>query len=166
MEVLKVEKANNLLGNDSPANLNRRAQQIRKILQNQAVRYVLFGGCTTAVNLLCFWLMRMCHASLNLANFLSIAAAVLFAYAVNKTYVFQARPANWKEQLQLFWKFIGARGLTMFIEMVGVWLLVDVCRIYDMLGKINVQVVVLILNYIFSRFLVFSSVLRSTKKGE
>lgn len=134
--------------------------RLEKILQNQAVRYIFFGGCTTAVNLLCFWLMRILHLPLNLANFLSIVTAVLFAYAVNKTYVFQVQPANWKEQLQLFCKFIGARGLTMLIEMIGVWLLVDVCQMYDMLGKMIVQVVVLVLNYLFSRFLVFS------KKGE
>ena len=48
----------------------------------------------------------------------------------------------------------------MLIEMIGVWLLVDVCQMYDMLGKMIVQVVVLVLNYLFSRFLVFS------KKGE
>lgn len=134
--------------------------RLGKILQNQAIRYLFFGSCTTAVNLLCFWFMRMLHVPLNLANFLSIVTAVLFAYAVNKTYVFQMQPANWKEQLQLFCKFIGARGLTMLIEMIGVWLLVDVCQMYDMLGKMIVQVVVLVLNYLFSRFLVFS------KKGE
>lgn len=134
--------------------------RLEKILQSQAVRYIFFGGCTTAVNLLCFWLMRILHLPLNLANFLSIVTAVLFAYAVNKTYVFQMQPTNWKEQLQLFCKFIGARGLTMLIEMIGVWLLVDVCQMYDMLGKMIVQVVVLVLNYLFSRFLVFS------KKGE
>ena len=130
--------------------------RLGKILQTQAVRYLFFGGCTTAVNLLCFWLMRMLHVPLHFANFLSIITAVLFAYAVNKTYVFQVQPANWKEQLQLFCKFIGARGLTMLIEMIGVWLLVDVCQMYDMLGKMIVQVVVLVLNYLFSRFLVFS----------
>ena len=134
--------------------------RLEKILQSQAVRYIFFGGCTTAVNLLCFWLMRMLHLPLNLANFLSIITAVLFAYAVNKTYVFQMQPTNWKKQLQLFCKFIGARGLTMLIEMIGVWLLVGVCQMYDMLGKMIVQVVVLVLNYLFSRFLVFS------KKGE
>ena len=134
--------------------------RLEKILQSQAVRYIFFGGCTTAVNLLCFWLMRILHLPLNLANFLSIVTAVLFAYAVNKTYVFQMQPTNWKKQLQLFCKFIGARGLTMLIEMIGVWLLVDVCQMYDMLGKMIIQVVVLVLNYLLSRFLVFS------KKGE
>ena len=82
--------------------------------------------------------------------------AVLFAYVVNARLVFQAKPETAREKLQAFVKFVGARALTMIIELGGVWLLVEQIKLDDMLGKFLTQFVVLILNYVFSKFFVFA----------
>ena len=58
---------------------------------NDVVRYVFFGGCTTLVNLVCFYILwNLCHLNLNIANVISIIAAIIFAYIVNSKYVYPA----------------------------------------------------------------------------
>lgn len=82
--------------------------------------------------------------------------AVLFAYVVNARFVFQARPETVIEELRAFVKFVGARALTMLVELGGVWLLVEQIKLDDMFGKFLTQFVVLVLNYAFSKLFVFT----------
>lgn len=125
--------------------------------QNDVVRYVFFGGCTTLVNLVCFFVLRKCRVELNIANLISIITAILFAYVVNSRYVFQDKCETFKDHIRPFCKFISARLVTMVIEVGGVWLLVEVCKMNDMAGKFITQFIVLALNYIFSKFFVFTT---------
>lgn len=128
---------------------------IKKLYSSSVIRYVFFGGCTTLVNLISFYILRRAGVEINISNLISIILAVLFAYVVNAKFVFQAKPANMREELQAFGKFIGARAFTMIIELGGVWLLVEQIGMNDMIGKFIIQFVVLVLNYIFSKFFVF-----------
>lgn len=125
--------------------------------QNDVIRYVFFGGCTTLVNLVCFFVLRKCRVELNIANLISIITAILFAYVVNSRYVFQDKCETFKNHIRPFCKFISARLVTMVIEVGGVWLLVEVCKMNDMAGKFITQFIVLALNYIFSKFFVFTT---------
>ena len=124
--------------------------------QNDVIRYVFFGGCTTLVNLVCFFVLRKCRVELNIANLISIITAILFAYVVNSRFVFQDKCETFKDHIRPFWKFISARLVTMVIEVGGVWLLVEVCKMNDMAGKFITQFIVLALNYIFSKFFFFT----------
>ena len=130
---------------------------IEKLYGNSVVRYVFFGGCTTLVNLVSFYILRKLKVELNTANIISIILAILFAYVVNSKYVFQDKCDSLKAHIQPFCKFIGARPVTMVIEVGGVWLLVSVIGMGDMIGKFLTQFIVLILNYIFSKFFVFTT---------
>ena len=130
---------------------------IKKLYQNDVVRYVFFGGCTTMVNLVSFYILRKAGTELNTANLISIIIAILFAYVVNSKYVFQDKCETLKDHIKPLGKFIGARLATMVIEVGGVWLLVEQLHMNDMLGKFATQFVVLVLNYILSKFLVFTT---------
>ena len=130
---------------------------IKKLYKNDVVRYVFFGGCTTMVNLVSFYILRKAGTELNTANLISIILAILFAYVVNSKYVFQDKCETLKDHIKPFGKFIGARLATMVIEVGGVWLLVEQLHMNDMLGKFATQFVVLVLNDIFSKFLVFTT---------
>lgn len=130
---------------------------ILQFYQNDVTRYVFFGGCTTLVNLVCFFVLRKCRVELNIANLISIITAILFAYVVNSRYVFQDKCETFKDHIRPFCKFISARLVTMVIEVGGVWLLVEVCKMNDMAGKFITQFIVLALNYIFSKFFVFTT---------
>lgn len=129
---------------------------IKKLFKNQAVRYIFFGGCTTMVNLSSYAVFRyVCGIDITIANFLAISLSILFAYVVNKLFVFESKTRGPKELLVEAGQFICMRLSTMFIEIFGVVLMCCVWGIQDMIAKLLIQVVVLILNYIFSKCFVF-----------
>lgn len=131
-------------------------KQILDFLNNRIVKYVLFGGLTTLVNLVSYYLFRrILGLTITPANILSVSIAIVFAYIVNSKYVFESVASGLREKVTEFFKFIGARLSTMVIEVGGVWLLAEVIGIDDMIGKIITQVIVLVLNYVFSKVIVF-----------
>ena len=101
-----------------------------KCYNNDILRYIFWGGCTTLVNLISFYILRKCHLGLNTANVFSIILAILFAYA---------------------------RLVSMVVEVGGVWLLVEVMGLNDMIGKFITQFIVMALNYLFSKFFIFTT---------
>ena len=130
---------------------------VKKLFAHDVVRYVFFGGCTTVVNLVSFFILRQVGVQRDVANVISIILAILFAYVVNSKYVFQDKCDTLKDHIQPFLKFISARLVTMVIEVFGVWFFAEIMHMNDMVGKLITQFVVMALNYIFSKFLVFTS---------
>ena len=128
-----------------------------KMYENDVIRYIFWGGCTTLVNLVSFYLMRIAGLPLMAANIISIILAILFAYVVNSRFVFHDSCETLKDHIQPFVKFISARLVTMVIEVGGVWLLAVVMGFHDMVAKFCTQFLVLVLNYIFSKFLIFTT---------
>lgn len=132
-------------------------QKLYDIFNTEAMRYIIVGGCTTLVNLLVFTLLcKVIHMEVNLSNVISVITAILFAYVTNKIFVFRSHCDSLKELSVEFGKFIGARLLTMVIEVGGVFVLFDMIGQDEMIAKLETQVVVLIGNYIISKFLVFT----------
>ena len=130
---------------------------ILKMYENDVIRYIFWGGCTTLVNLVSFYLMRIAGLPLMAANIISIILAILFAYVVNSRFVFHDSCETLKDHIQPFVKFISARLVTMVIEVGGVWLLAVVMGFHDIVAKFCTQFLVLVLNYIFSKFLIFTT---------
>ena len=130
---------------------------ILKMYENDVIRYIFWGGCTTLVNLVSFYLMRIAGLPLMAANIISNILAILFAYVVNSRFVFHDSCETLKDHIQPFVKFISARLVTMVIEVGGVWLLAVVMGFHDMVAKFCTQFLVLVLNYIFSKFLIFTT---------
>ena len=133
--------------------------------ENDILRYLFFGGVTTLVNIVVFYGLRKLGVNLNVANFISIVCAVLFAYVVNSLFVFRDKCETLKDHIRPFFKFVGARIATMVIEMGGVWLIVEKLQYPDMAGKLVTQVIVVILNYVFSKFLVFTGDKKDSGRG-
>ncbi len=123
-----------------------------------AVRYVFFGGCTTLVNLVSFWLLRrFSPLGLNGANVVSIFLAIVFAFFVNSGLVFHSKAQGISRKILEFLKFFGGRLTTMLIEVAGVWLLAEVLHLEEFLAKFATQFMVLVLNFFISKYLVFQS---------
>ena len=91
------------------------------------------------------------NVSYKISTILSWILAVLFAYFINKIYVFNKSE---KDKIE-FLKFIISRLLSLLIEFITMIILVDIFIINDRLSKLIVQVIVFILNYVFSKFIVF-----------
>ncbi|MEA5093478.1 MAG: GtrA family protein [Sedimentibacter saalensis] len=130
----------------------------RYVVNNGIFRYIFFGALTVFVNLLSYLISKsILGFSVNHANILSIIIAILFAYIVNSKFVFKSDCNSIKQKLREFLKFISARFTTMIIEVVGLIVFTEIFMIDDFLSKILIQLIVLVLNYILSKLLVFKN---------
>lgn len=137
-------------------------QKITQLYQKyrEGILYIFFGGCTTLVNLGSYYLLRaLTDWNYNIENTISVALAILFAYFVNARFVFRSTARGLREKLAEFARFVTARLSTMVLEVGGVFVMVELLRMRDIWAKLIIQFVVLALNYLFSKFLIF-------KKGE
>ena len=122
----------------------------------ELIRYAVIGVLTTAVSFGTLWFFSdVLHINPNVANALSVVCAVLFAYVTNKLFVFRSHCATAGELARGALSFFAARGLTMLIEVGGFSLLYELLHIPEMWSKVIISVVILVLNYVFSKLLVF-----------
>lgn len=129
---------------------------MKKLVRNQAVRYIFFGGCSTMVNLITYYLLRQfADMDVTAANTAAILVAILFAYVVNKLFVFEHKTDSAAAFLKEAGSFIGMRLGTMVVEVLGVVLLACIWGMNDLIAKVLIQVVIMVLNYMISRFIVF-----------
>lgn len=122
-----------------------------KILNKEVILYLFFGGVTTVANIIVFKLLRIASLSLFISNSIAWVVAVLIAYFTNRKYVFDSKNDSKKE----FTSFIFFRILTLVIDMILMYLFVSLFKINDLISKIIVNVVVIILNYVFSKLIIF-----------
>ncbi len=124
----------------------------------EIINYVIVGGCTTFVSLASYYLCVLTFFNpdnaflLQCANIISWVLSVTFAFFANRKYVFKSKNPKVLEEAS---KFYGARVLTLFIDMLFMWLTVSLLSWNDKLMKLLSQIVILILNYIISKFIVF-----------
>lgn len=125
----------------------------------EIIRYVIVGAATTAVSLGTYYLCTDVFIDarkpmeLQFANVLSWIAAVTFSYFASRMYVFNSKNAN---LLQEGFHFYLARIGTLVIDMVSMFILVTGFHMNNRAAKLLVQIIILILNYIFSKVFVFS----------
>ncbi|WP_295723822.1 GtrA family protein [uncultured Leptotrichia sp.] len=140
---------------------------LKKILNKETFLYLIFGIIVTLLNISLFYLfINIWKMSTGLGNILDTIICVLFQYFTNRIWVFESKN-NGKEAIKEFIQFILARGLTAIIDqifvVVGVDFFVAKYVSYSQQGifsvgiKILSNVVVIVLNYIFSKLFVFNS---------
>lgn len=118
------------------------------------INYIFFGVCTTLVNLVAYYIFTKIGIDRRIANFSSITLSILFAYFVNAKYVFESRARGFKKVFSELTKFFSSRLFTMAIEILGVELFVFI-GMDDFIGKVVTQFIVIVVNYLISKYLVF-----------
>ena len=127
----------------------------------EALLYLFFGGLTTLLSILLFWLFTAGFGmDVLVANVVSWILSVLFAYVTNARWVFLARPQGAKEHAALLLRFYAGRLFTLGAEELLLWAFIKRLGLPAMPVKIATQIVVIVLNYVVSKVLVF------TKKKE
>lgn len=120
------------------------------------VSYLFFGVLTTVVNYLVYLpLYNLAGISAAVSNIIAWVAAVAFAYVTNKPFVFKSHDWSMKTVLPELGKFVGCRAASGGLETALVFLTVDVCGWDGNIWKLIISVVVVILNYVSSKLLVF-----------
>ncbi len=120
------------------------------------LRYMFIGIFTSLIDYVSYHILyHTFHVNISVSNVISIILAIIFAYVANKIFVFQTHCKTQKALIIEAASFFASRLFTMVLEVVGVELFVNVLQWNADLGKIISQIVVIIMNYIFSKFIVF-----------
>ena len=126
----------------------------------EQIAYLFFGVLTTLVNIVSFYLLSQLFSSpytLEIAVWLAWLLSVVFAYLTNRKWVFKSKAMQPKELIKEGGAFVGARLASGVFDYLFMTLTVRVFSLPQLAMKIVSNVVVVIFNYIFSKFVVFSS---------
>ena len=156
-----------------------------KLFTKEIVTYIFFGVMTTAVNFITFYLVKKLFISIGWdgvfnavfaagsgsfqkiveifsdgsdyldANLIAWVVGVIFAFVTNKLWVFESK--SWKPSVagKEFAGFMGARVFSFAVEMLFMFVMVTLLEWNEFVAKILVGIVVIIINYIFSKLIIF-----------
>lgn len=120
------------------------------------VSYLFFGVLTTFVNYIIYYpLYNLAGSSAALSNIIAWIASVIFAFVTNKPFVFKSH--DWSAEIALpeFVRFVGCRLGSGLLETVAILVTVDWLCWNGNVMKLLVSILVVILNYVSSRMIVF-----------
>ena len=123
----------------------------------EKINYLIFGVLTTFVNLIVYALCtKLFSINYMISNIIAWILSVLFAYITNKKYVFKSKCDSNKKVVYEIFQFFKYRVLSFIIcDMLLLCLFVELLNMNDMIAKVIIQVVVIVLNYLFSKLFVF-----------
>jgi putative flippase GtrA len=130
----------------------------------QFLLYALFGGLTFVVSVMSYGFFCTLLAFNELfSNLLSWILAVSFAFFTNRIWVFQSPTNTSREFFHQLLKFFSSRLATLGVEEIILLLFVTIMHLPNMLVKIAAQIIVIILNYILSKKVIFTSKKENSK---
>ncbi len=122
----------------------------------ELILYVFFGGLTTLVN---WGLYALLSDALGVpylwATAISQIASILFAYVTNRIWVFESKVHGFRGIALEMAKFFGCRAASFFLDLGCMYVGVDLLHINDKWMKLISNVVVVIVNYVLSKVLIF-----------
>ena len=122
----------------------------------ELILYVFFGGLTTLVNWGGYWLLAdLFHVPYLCATAIAQIVSILFAYVTNRIWVFESKA---KGVAAVFWemvRFFGCRGASFVLDLLCMRVGVGALHINDKVMKLLSNVIVIIVNYVFSKVFVF-----------
>ena len=133
-------------------------QKIRALLEKywDVITYLFFGVLTTVVNYVIYLpVYNLLGLSAAVSNAIAWVVAVAFAYLTNKPFVFRSHDWSAKTVVPELTKFVGCRLASGVMETVILFVTVDLLGGNGNLWKLVTSVLVVILNYLASKLLVF-----------
>lgn len=133
-------------------------ETIKKLLikYKSVISYLIFGVLTTVVNVVSY---TVCYNVLGISNVVSTVIAwilaVLFAFVTNKLYVFDSKSFDIKTLQHEIPSFFGCRLLTGVLDVVIMYIAVDMMRMSGLFWKVVSNVLVIVLNYAASKLIIF-----------
>lgn len=122
----------------------------------EMLSYIFFGICTTLVNLSVYWLLNsFLKLSWEISNVSAWVISVAFAFITNKLFVFKSTDKSQSKVIFEMLSFVGSRLFSLAADMGCMYIMLDVLGTPSMLAKVISNVIVIIINYILSKFIVF-----------
>ena len=120
-------------------------------------RYLIFGALATVVNIVVYMIgLKIFGISNAISNAIAWVAAAVFAYFTNKFFVFASKVDTKKALFREVVSFFSCRLFTLVIDEAIMIISVDKLHWNELLMKIIANIVVIVLNYIFSKILIFA----------
>jgi len=133
-------------------------QKLKSLMKKHMdiILYLFFGVLTTLVDYLVYYpLYNMADLPAAVCNALAWVAAVAFAYLTNKPFVFKSRDWSAKRLIPELAKFVGCRVTSGLLATAIIFLTVDIMTWNGNIMKLITSVLVVVLNYIGSKLVVF-----------
>ena len=130
----------------------------------EVINYLFFGGCTTVVNfitfILCFNILKINDI---ISQVIAWVVAVIFAYVTNKIWVFESNNHTLDTIIKEITSFFSCRILTGILDVIIMYIFVDKLKFNDIVIKALSNILVIILNYVASKLLIFKDHNKSKK---
>lgn len=133
-------------------------QKIRELAvkYRSIILYIVFGLMTTLVNMAAYWLCFDVFGIRNVpSTVIAWILAVSFAFISNKIWVFDSRSFDGKTLRREIPAFYGARLLTGLLDVGIMYAAVDMMHWNAIVWKLISNIIVIILNYIASKLVIF-----------
>lgn len=134
--------------------------KIKELLKKYegVISYLFFGVCTTLVNVVVYGICsKIWHLSTVGSTFIAWILAVIFAYITNRKWVFKSKAHRIEAIIKEVFSFFVCRLLTGFLDIAVMYIFVDLLHFEDMIMKMLSNVLVVVVNYIASKFVIFKS---------
>ncbi|MGM9850438.1 MAG: GtrA family protein [Bacilli bacterium] len=134
---------------------------MRKLIElykkySEIINYLIVGVLTTLVSIVIYGVFtKLFHVNYMISNVISWIGSVSFAYITNKIFVFKSKCDSEKDVLIEVYQFFKYRVFSLLIDILLMYVFVEIFNIDDMISKVIVQFIVIALNYIFSKLFVF-----------
>lgn len=120
------------------------------------IAYAIFGVLTTVVNIAAYYVCaRLMGLGTGTSTAVAWVLAVLFAFVTNKLWVFNSRSWARRVVARELISFYGCRIATGLLDLGYMLVTVDLWHWDDMWMKLISNIIVIILNYVASRFVIF-----------
>ena len=137
---------------------------IKKFLNKETISYLIFGVLTTIINIVVFWfaerelafIMSEDAASL-VGNVIAWVISVAFAFVTNKLFVFESKSMAFKVVMAELTGFVIARLLSLAFDEGFMFVAIVLLGMNSLLAKIIINVFVVIINYVLSKFFIFKN---------
>lgn len=128
---------------------------INKVFNKEVILYLLFGVLTTLVNIFSFYLLvHIFLINVYVSNIIAWIISVLFAFFTNKSLVFESKSKG-KKALKEMYSFFFFRIISLLFDMGSMYIFISILNLNDLISKILANILVVVLNYIFSKCLIF-----------
>lgn len=130
----------------------------QKLFTREIILYLVAGVLTTIVNIISYHIFcNIIGIESLISNGMAWVLSVLFAYVANDKFVFVQEKMTKQQEFKKFIKFITARLFSFGVDEAGMFLFVEIVFIHNIIAKIIMNVIVVILNYIFSKVFIFKN---------
>lgn len=123
----------------------------------EVLLYLVFGGLTTLINIISFYILRKLNIKIYTSNVIAWILSVLFAFITNKLFVFESKNKKAKENVKEVISFFSFRVLSLIFDMAFMYVMIQIFTANEMLSKVISNILVIILNYLFSKLFIFKS---------